>query len=145
MRKIRGFSVIELLVVIGILSVLLAIGIPFYINYRPRIILNRAAAQLRGDLMMNRQNAVTTSDPYLFQCDPNSDSYELYRGPTSLGERSLPSGIRINRDNSLPDTLRFFPNGLTNGQGRLFLYHPGSKDTIRVIVTRAGFVRYEQR
>lgn len=149
MDRKKGFSVIELLVVIGILGVLFAIGVPFYLNYRPRLILNRAAAQVRGDLMHYRQKAVTTSKPYLFRYDSDNNNYEVYRvegeDTVSLEVKSLPEAIHLDGDLALPETLFFYPNGLTNGQGRLFLYHSGTLDTVRVIITRAGYVRYEQR
>jgi prepilin-type N-terminal cleavage/methylation domain-containing protein len=149
MKRSKGFSAIEVLVVITILGTLLAIGVPFYFSYRPRLILNRAAAQIRSDLMLNRQRAVTTSNTYFFKYNSANQSYEILRteegGDTLLfAEKFLPPSIHLNGDASLPDTLNFYPNGLTNGQGRLFLYHTGTNDTIRVIVTRAGYVRYEQ-
>jgi prepilin-type N-terminal cleavage/methylation domain-containing protein len=149
MKRSKGFTAIEVLVVVTILGILLAIGVPFYFSYRPRLILNRAAAQIRSDLMLNRQRAVTTSNTYFFKYDSANQSYEILRvvdgGDTLVfAEKFLPPSIHMDGDASLPDTLNFYPNGLTNGQGRLFLYHSGTNDTIRVIVTRSGFIRYER-
>ncbi|MCH7760580.1 GspH/FimT family pseudopilin [candidate division TA06 bacterium] len=148
-EKKWGFSAIEVMVVMGILATLFAIGVPFYRNFRPRLILNQAAAQVRSDLMLSRQRAVTTSKSYLFEFDTGTQNYELFRvegnDTLSLGERSLPARIEMVGDGSLPDILTFYPNGITNGQGRLFLIHTATNDTVRVIVTRAGFIRFEQR
>ncbi len=145
-EKAKGFSIIELLVVISILGTLTAIAVPFYVGYRPRLILKQAAGQVRSDLMMNRQRAVTTSKDYYFKYDTTSASntYEISIESSSSEQKTLPYRTKISRDPSNPliSPLEFNPSGMTNDNGGLIITHTSlPSDTLRLTVTRAGFVR----
>jgi len=56
--RTSGFTIIELMVSIAILSVLAGIAIPSYVSYLPKSRLNGAASTVMADMMSARMKAV---------------------------------------------------------------------------------------
>ncbi|MFH2100248.1 MAG: GspH/FimT family pseudopilin [Pseudomonadota bacterium] len=54
----RGFTLIEAMVVVVIMSIMAGIGIPAFMSYRPRIQLAGAARQVMTQLLLARMEAV---------------------------------------------------------------------------------------
>ena len=57
-NKQSGFTLIELIIIIGILAVFAGIAVPNFLSYMPKYRLNGAARQVMGDLMAARMKAV---------------------------------------------------------------------------------------
>ena len=57
-NKQSGFTLIELITIIAIMSILAGIAIPNFLSYLPKHRLNGAARQVMGDLMGARMKAV---------------------------------------------------------------------------------------
>ena len=58
-NKQSGFTLIEMIIVVAILSICAGIAIPTYLDWLPKSRLNGAARQVMGDLMLARMQAVT--------------------------------------------------------------------------------------
>lgn len=65
-KRRRGFSLLELMVVVGILGLLLAIGVPNYINYRSNQTLRTTVDTLVGEARLARQTARENGDGVTF-------------------------------------------------------------------------------
>jgi len=91
--KTSGFTVVEMLLTIGIASIILAIAIPALLSTLPRLRLSSAARQVASDLQVarikaisqNTANTVTfnTSTTYTFSIGSDSRDFgQLYPGIT---------------------------------------------------------------
>jgi type IV fimbrial biogenesis protein FimT len=57
----KGFTVLELMTVIGIMAIMAAIGVPNYLSYIPKARLNGAARMVMEDLMKARMQAIKSN------------------------------------------------------------------------------------
>lgn len=64
MQNQKGFSLIELIVVMAIMGIAAGIAVPVYNNMKPQIRLNGAARQVMGDLMWARMRAISQNNEF---------------------------------------------------------------------------------
>ncbi len=78
MHQKNGFSFIEILVVIVIITVLAGIGAMTFYNYKPTMKINGAARQIHSDLMQSRMKAVSENNNYVIAFTPSANTYKIY-------------------------------------------------------------------
>ena len=61
----KGFSILELIVVVAIVAVVTGIFIPVYFSMKPTIRVNGAARQIQGDFMWARMRALSENNNYV--------------------------------------------------------------------------------
>ena len=128
MKKQNGFTIYELLAVIGIIAILAAIAIPNMISWRSEAKLRSASNNLRGDLQMAKLRAmrekaivavIFTANGYNIFIDNgagvNAGNWNLDAGEVPIRNRQLPAGVTI----ALPTTFDS-PNNRTRFNGRGF-------------------------
>ena len=126
MKKQNGFTIYELLTVIGIMAILAAIAIPNMISWRSEAKLRGASNTLRGDLQMAKLRAlrekaivalVFTANGYTIFLDNgvSAGDWNLDADELLLRNRQLPAGVTI----ALPTSLDP-PNNRTRFNGRGF-------------------------
>jgi len=119
--KSRGVTLLELLVILGVLAILLGVGLSGYANYRRNLLVREAAAQFATDLAYWRSQARKTSSSYQFVLTPNTGTYQVgeydpnapggFRG-TPL-TKNLPAGAVFSRIRA--SRFQFFaPYGTTS-------------------------------
>ena len=79
----KGFSLLELIVVVGIVAVVTGILLPVYFSMKPTIRVNGAARQIQGDFMWARMRAVTENNDYVIAFgtagpDLSNNTYYIY-------------------------------------------------------------------
>ncbi|MEE9260782.1 MAG: GspH/FimT family protein [Candidatus Scalindua sediminis] len=79
----KGFSILELIVVVAIVAVVTGIFIPVYFSMKPTIRVNGAARQIQGDFMWARMRAVSENNNYVITFgsagpDLSNDTYYIY-------------------------------------------------------------------
>ena len=131
MRNNFGFTIMELMVVIAILAVLSALGLPSFVNWRDEAKLKDAISLLRGDIEMAKLRAVREGDfvAILFntngytvfvddglEVEADRGDWEIDPNEQVLQNRQLPAGVTIDVADS-----DMFDNDRTrfNGRGRI--------------------------
>ncbi|RIH86394.1 GspH/FimT family pseudopilin [Calidithermus roseus] len=117
----QGLTLLELLVILGVLAILLSIGISGYISYRRSLLIREATTQFATDLAYWRSQARKTSRSYQFVVIPNTNTYQVgeYDKSSSGGfkgipiTKNLPTGAIFTQVKD--STFQFFaPYGVTS-------------------------------
>jgi prepilin-type N-terminal cleavage/methylation domain-containing protein len=95
-RGSRGFSLIELAVVVTIAGIMFAIGVPNYISYRKSQELKGAAQNIASQIRLSRATAIMTGRTQRFHLYAGFNGYDYHihddTGPVKSGWK-LPAGI----------------------------------------------------
>ena len=100
----KGFSLIEMLVVISILAIVAAAAIPNLIAWRSGMQFRAAVNELRNDLESAKTRAVKENARVTVAFNPTAGQYDMtYQDPGSntilLKSQTLPAGVRIATEN----------------------------------------------
>jgi len=147
LRDKKGFTMIELLIVVAIIAVTAAIAIPNIISWIPTMRVNSAARDIVSEMQLARMKAVSERNNYVITFDTSTNQYSIYDDNDSNFSTSnvlvktvnLPSGIQFgyiagkNPSNdditgsvqfgatSSPIRETFIPNGTANLMGSVYL------------------------
>ena len=121
----RGFSLLELMIVIVMIGIMTAIVAPNYSEYRRRWELESAAQQLVGNLHRARIEAIM-QNKVVWVARTSSSAYTI----RFLGEQVLSGAVTFA---GAADTIRFAPFGPTlSGQTTVELKLQGQTAQVRV-------------
>ena len=104
-RRMEGFSLTELMMVICVLAIISAIATPSLLSWRSSAKLRGAAANLKGDMELARLKAIQVNDTVVIHFTNNS--YKVFKddgsgvydpGEALYGARTLPAGVKIDLD-----------------------------------------------
>lgn len=145
-----GFSLIELMVVIALISIVSAIAVPMWQNYAANTNLKTAAREVMADLSNTKQQVVEESlDVYRLTFNIAGNNYALSRTDTgvTLWTKSLASfgnGIVIDSVNFSGSAVSFQKRG-TVSMGNVILRNGlGKKAKITVNPTGRTYVEFYQ-
>jgi prepilin-type N-terminal cleavage/methylation domain-containing protein len=130
-----GFSLVELIMVLTLMAILLAIGIPASNKWLVSYQLNSAARRIQTELQNVKMRAAAENLGFQFAYSAGSESYSIRRDGNVLVTKPLPEGIQITQTG----TVSFSPRG-TAGGNRIRLR--SSKDGCKqVVVSSTGRIR----
>jgi type IV fimbrial biogenesis protein FimT len=152
MRKTSGFTLWEVMTVLGIIAVISTIAIPHFIGWLPKYRLGSAARELLSAMQYARLRAVKDNvdvrvnfDPdknrFLIFSDYNQDDIQEAGEPTIRGG-SMPAGV-ILKDASFAadDTFKFDSRGLASGNGGTISIVNKLNQLARIRINRTGNAR----
>jgi type IV fimbrial biogenesis protein FimT len=138
-----GFTMTELMVSVGIFTILVAIAAPNMVANIPAMRLNGAARQVLGDLMWARAKAVNENNQFVVTF-PNNTSYTLLdddnnNGSANGGEWTKTQNIQTNfTDVTLAKSggdPTFSPRGTAAGATTITLTNSSGTRTVTVSIT----------
>ena len=155
-----GFTLIELMVVIGILTIMLAIGIPMFLRELPNYRLREAARQVAQDMNLAKMRAIATNRNFGIYFNysgatvqgTQSQRYTLFQDSGTVAgqldandhvERfnwSLPLTITLQGTTFANDTVIFRPRSNANG-GTITLRNQNGKTTTVDVLPNTGRVK----
>jgi prepilin-type N-terminal cleavage/methylation domain-containing protein len=148
----RGFTLVELMVLIVIAGLILGVGLPAWLDYRQSTDRRQAPDQVRTDIETARRLATERHMPVILAFGrPPSTLYLMHfdsngNGRVDPGEGAriceLPAGTQFTRITFAPsDTLWFEPDGmLKSGSRGGFVVIRGQRFTDTLFVSDTGQV-----
>ncbi len=97
-KTARGFTLIELMVVIALIGILTAIAIPSYQTFMVRSRLKGAARQVMSDLMNARMTAVSLNQKVKVHIEGDGHTYKIWSDANNDGTVASSEGVNISKD-----------------------------------------------
>ena len=144
-QKIRGMTLIEMLVVIGVIGILLATLTPSVSRYAKGVSLNGEAKVLTSTLREAQEKTITEQKRYLIRLRPESapPSYDLVALTESGEELQKTFTLRSGETMTVEETIAsneviFSPDGGPSASGNITISN--GTDSKIVNVSPAGFI-----
>jgi prepilin-type N-terminal cleavage/methylation domain-containing protein len=143
-----GFSLIELMVVIALISIMMAVAVPTWQKYRANTDLKTAARDVMADLSNAKQQAVEENlDVYRLTFNVGGNYYALTRTDTgvALWTKSVAlfgSGVAIDSVNFGGSDINLNKRGTVSNGNLVLRNRLGSTARITVNITGRTYVEY---
>jgi len=143
-KTARGFSLIELIVVIALIAILTAIAVPSYQSFMVRSRLKGAARQVMSDLMNARMMAVNQNQKVKFHVENGGHTYKIWSDANHDGTVGDNEGVNISKDihqdyydvalSTTNDPI-FNPRGAADAYGTIKVTNPAGFKNIAVAIS----------
>ena len=78
LRKNSGFSVVELMIVSGVICTMSMIAVPNYMEYLPKTRASGTARQIFTDMQTAKMRAISDNNDYVVTFDTSNNRYSVY-------------------------------------------------------------------
>ena len=147
----KGFTLIEMMIVIAIIGILSAVALYGWLGYQNNLNLRTAAGEVMADIAFCKQKAVSEGINYCIQFVDGSPNYTINAtscsAPTQTQAKNLTSfgsGLTVSNTNFTSDRVSFIPRGtLLSNTGDINLNNSkGSTAQITINVTGKAYVSF---
>lgn len=150
--KEKGFTLIELMVVVIIMGVVAAFSVPNFLRSLPTTRLNGSADDLRGKLMLARVRAIGEGVPYIARFTANGTSYTIVKdlnanGTIDNGEPTATHSYETGVSNDQipagnPSVVIFSPRGEATVPGGVRLTNSRNEKSLVDVVTSGSVIKH---
>ena len=137
-KWVCGFTVMEIIVTLGMASIVMGIATPAFLTWLPTLRLSSAARQVAIDLQVARMRAISQNTPYTVTFTPSTSTYS-YTGASRNVAQEYP-GITISTAPSNPP-VTFSPRGTASTAGTITLSNGSA--TKDIVVSSVGRVKVQ--
>jgi len=137
----RGFSMIELAIVLVIMGLLVAMAVPSMSGFRSSHMVKIATENIAGQLRLAREKAIGTGDTQTlrFRANFQDSDYHVWTGTEANPKWKLPPGISYLWSGGTQDSFRLTRDGRSLDSGLIIVQDSrGFRDTVSV--QRSGLV-----
>ncbi|MCR4432851.1 MAG: prepilin-type N-terminal cleavage/methylation domain-containing protein [Caldiserica bacterium] len=139
----KGFTLIELVLVIVIAAILLAVAVPWFSNYLDYKALQTAMRQVEADLRNAQQKSKAASVPYKVELAPGNTFYKIWAAPPGQAEqlietKELPQGVKVSGNTATDYKIVYYQptyTSETNGGVITFISPKGRTGQLTVTPT----------
>jgi type II secretory pathway pseudopilin PulG len=145
LRKNAGFSLTELMVIIGIMGIMAGIAMPNLIGWLPKYRMGSAAREILGTLEFARLTAVKRNVATLVTLDYANDLVRVTVGATTVRTIRMPAGIDLKEpaSPSLGASFNFNGQGMADKSGEVLISDGGRHPDKRVTLSTGGSIKIQ--
>jgi prepilin-type N-terminal cleavage/methylation domain-containing protein len=141
MRQDRGFSLLEMMVVIGIIAILSTIAIPSFFQWLPKHRIGSAARDVKSTLEFARSNAIKTNADVTVNFDEANERLTVVdAGAITLRTRQMPGDVYLkdDEDDGLGNSVTFNGHGFSDESGGVVVENTKDDTLSRIINLTSG-------
>jgi prepilin-type N-terminal cleavage/methylation domain-containing protein len=95
MNEESGFTIMELMVVIGIIAILCGLAVPSYLSWLPTKRMESAASEVNTAIRVARMSAVKENTSATLQFDVDDESYSITVPGRTVKSGKMPAGVDL--------------------------------------------------
>ena len=145
LRKNAGFSLTELMVIIGIMGIMAGIAMPNLIGWLPKYRMGSAAREILGTLEFARLTAVKRNAATLVTLDYANDLVRVTVGATTVRTIRMPAGIDLKEpaSPSIGASFNFNGQGMADKSGEVLISDGGRHPDKMVTLSTGGSIKIQ--
>ena len=145
LRKNAGFSLTELMVIIGIIGIIAGIAMPNLIGWLPKYRIGSAAREILGTLEFARLTAVKRNAATLVTLDYANDLVRVTVGATTVRTIRMPAGIDLKEpaSPSIGASFNFNGQGMADKSGEVLISDGGRHPDKKVTLSTGGSIKIQ--
>jgi len=145
LRKNAGFSLTELMVIIGIMGIMAGIAMPNLIGWLPKYRMGSAAREILGTLEFARLTAVKRNVATFVTLDYANDLVRVTVGATTVRTIRMPAGIDLKEpaSPSLGASFNFNGQGMADKSGEVLISDGGRHPDKKVTLSTGGSIKIQ--
>jgi type IV fimbrial biogenesis protein FimT len=145
LRKNAGFSLTELMVIIGIIGIMAGIAMPNLIGWLPKYRMGSAAREILGTLEFARLTAVKRNAATMVTLDYANDLVRVTVGATTVRTIRMPAGIDLKEpaSPSIGASFNFNGQGMADKSGEVLISDGGRHPDKKVTLSTGGSIKIQ--